>query len=259
VPDTLHGAPLLPHSPKSPLPILLLHGGKISSRWYSHQITHLTHTHPHRPIIALDTRAHGRSTDDLSLPLSYALFASDVVALLSHLNVPRVAVIGWSDGANTALQILMSPSYSSLIERAFLFGANYRPDQLNVTGLLGIPFLADLAGRMQSEYEVVKPAKGAWEVFKGRMDAMQGVLPTWGEGDFGGIKTLYEDERGAPIVWFTDGAEEEIVLRRVVGDMKGMVRGSSLVLLPDVGHFAPLQDPGTFNAMLDRWLARARG
>ena len=43
------------------------------------------------------------------------------------------------------------------------------------------------------------------------------------------------------------------------GDMKGMVRGSSLVLLPDVGHFAPLQDPGTFNAMLDRWLARARG
>ncbi|KAK0641476.1 Alpha/Beta hydrolase protein [Cercophora newfieldiana] len=256
---TLHGAPLPPLNSKpnpNHLPILLLHGGKISSRWYAHQITHLTRTHPHRPIIALDTRAHGRSTDDLSVPLSYTLFASDAAALLSHLGVSRVAIIGWSDGANTALQMAMS--HASFVDRIFAFGANYQPDQLNVTGLLGMPFLGDLAGRMKSEYEELSPTPEGYDTFASRMEVMQGALPAWGAADFAGIKTLYQEPRTAPIVWVVDGAEEEIVMRRVPGEIRDMIWGSSLVLLPDVGHFAPLQDPGTFNALLDQWLARKR-
>ncbi|KAK0627315.1 Alpha/Beta hydrolase protein [Immersiella caudata] len=255
---SLYGAPLPsrngPKPPKPNLPILLLHGGKISSRWFTHQITHLTSSHPSHPIIALDTRAHGRSTDDPSTPLSYTLFASDAVALLSHLGVPRAAIIGWSDGANTALQ--MAISHPSYVDRIFAFGANYKPDQLNVTGLMGMPFLADLAGRMESEYKELSSTPEGWESFKKRMDEMQGKLPDWGAKEFGGIKTLFEDAEKAPIVWVVDGAEEEVVMRRVPGEIREMIAGSNLVLLPDVGHFGPLQDPGTFNVMLDRWLER---
>ncbi|KAK4454469.1 Alpha/Beta hydrolase protein [Podospora aff. communis PSN243] len=290
----LYGAPLpssngpKPPTSKTNAPILLLHGvspqlnasipptahhphlypllhqttltptkGKISSRWFTHQITHLTQSHPHTTIITLDTRAHGRSADDLTVPLSYTLFASDAVALLTHLSIPRAAIIGWSDGANTALQMAMS--YPSFVDRIFAFGANYRADQLNVTGLMGIPFLADLAGRMESEYKEVSATPGGYEVFEKRVDEMQAKLPDWGEREFGEIKTLFEEPRTAPVVWVVDGAEEEVVQRRVPGEIRDMIAGSGLVLLPDVGHFAPLQDPGTFNAMLDRWLARERG
>ena len=84
-------------------PVVFLHGGKISSRWWSNLIEDLKPSFT-CSVIAIDARAHGRSTDDLSIPLSYDLFARDAIALLDVLNIPRASFVGWSDGANTALE-----------------------------------------------------------------------------------------------------------------------------------------------------------
>ena len=46
----------------------------------------------------------------------------DAVALLNHLSLKRVAVVGWSDGAIVGLDLAMN--YSSRIERVFAHGAN---------------------------------------------------------------------------------------------------------------------------------------
>lgn len=258
---TLYGPPLTDNRHK--LPVVLLHGGKISSRWFSHQIKYLSSPPLSHPVIAIDTRSHGQSSDDPTVPLSYSLFANDTATLLrSHLGISRAGFGGWSDGANTILSLLIdhhSTPNSALVDRAFIFGANYRPDQLNVTGLLGIPFLGDLAGRMQAEWTALTPVMPKdYTIFNTRMSAMQESSPLWNGGDFAKIKTLYQDPKNAPIIWIVDGDSEEIVQRQVAGELRDMIRGSSLVVLPEAGHFAPVQDPQTFNALLGRWISRQR-
>ncbi|KAK0392644.1 hypothetical protein NLU13_2139 [Sarocladium strictum] len=234
------------------LPVLFLHGGKSCSRWWGEQIDYVSRLG--HPVIAIDTRAHGRSSDDIRVPLSYDLFADDVSALMIHLELPRAGLVGWSDGANTALSMAMR--YSKQVDRLLAFGANYNPDQVNATGVEGIPFLSDLAARMKRDYISLSPTPGNFATFSARVDTMQSQYPTWSSKDFARIPTSYQDASHAPITWMVDGDSEEVVVRRVPGEIRDMVWGSSLVTLPDVSHFAPVQDPETFNAVIGRWLSR---
>lgn len=235
-------------------PIVFQHGGKINSNWWALQIRHIAGKG--HPVIAIDTRAHGRSNDDPEVPLSYDLFANDTVALLEHLKVSRASVVGWSDGANTALSLTMH--HGEKVDRAFVFGANYQPDQANITGIMELPFLDDLQNRMKSEYQALSPNPEKFDDFMAKMATMQSTLPDWNDKSLAQIKTRFQDPSHAPIIWIGDGDSEEVVQRRVAGEMRDMIRGSSLVTLPGVGHFGPLQDPDTFNAILDRWLADPR-
>jgi pimeloyl-ACP methyl ester carboxylesterase len=55
----------------------------------------------HRAVL-IDSRGHGRSTRDLR-SFTYELMASDVLAVMDALQLERAAIVGWSDGACTAL------------------------------------------------------------------------------------------------------------------------------------------------------------
>lgn len=68
------------------------------------------------------TRGEGRSPYKNFTKFHYDDFARDAIALLDHLNISTVAVLGWSDGAITALDLAMN--YTSRIERVFAHGAN---------------------------------------------------------------------------------------------------------------------------------------
>jgi pimeloyl-ACP methyl ester carboxylesterase len=230
-------------------PVVFLHGGKINSNWWGHQIQHVADKG--YPVIALDTRGHGRSSDDDAVSFSYDLFADDTAALLAHLKVPKASVVGWSDGANTALSLAMR--YGDKIDRALVFGANYQPDQVNIEGMLAIPFLGDVKNRMKSEYEALSPHPANFEKFMAKMGLMQGALPNWNEESFARIKTRLEDPIHAPIMWIADGASEEIIPRKVFREIRDMIPGSSQIVVR-VGHFGPLQNPDIFNDLLDRWL-----
>lgn len=245
----LYGPPLTCGTP----PVVFLHGGKISARWWAHQIEHVANA-GFFPVIAVDTRAHGRSTDDPAVPLSYDLFADDVAALLVHLGVPTASVVGWSDGANTSLALAMR--HVEMVDRIFVFGANYNANQANVEGIKAVPFLEDLGNRMKSEYQELSATPERFDGFMERVSTMQAELPAWDAADFARIKTLYEDPVRALIVWIVSGDSEEFIQHKVAGELRDMIRGSSLVILPEAGHLAPLQDPETFNCMLDRWLSR---
>ncbi|KAK1238242.1 hypothetical protein MKX08_002821 [Trichoderma sp. CBMAI-0020] len=235
------------------IPVVFLHGGKINSNWWGLQIKHVADKG--YPVIALDTRGHGRSSDDDTVSFSYDLFADDTAALLAYLKVPRASVVGWSDGANTALSLAMR--YGDKLDRALIFGANYQPDQVNIEGMLAIPFLGDVKSRMKLEYEALSPHPGKFESFMAKMGLMQGALPDWNEQSFAQIKTRLEDPIHAPIMWIVDGALEEIIPRRVFREIRDMIPGSAQIVV-QVGHFGPLQDPDAFNALLDRWLGENR-
>ena len=103
-------------------PLLLLHGNGQSIAAFHHQIGELAR---YFRVIAVDTRAQGKSRDATTTPLSYDQFAADAQLLLDALHLGRVSILGWSDGANTALKLALAHPES--VQRLVLMGANLFP------------------------------------------------------------------------------------------------------------------------------------
>lgn len=99
-------------------PLLLLHGNRGSIADFKHQIPALSRQFH---LIAVDTRGQGRSTED-GKTYTYDLFAEDMDALLDHLHLDSVNVLGWSDGGNTGLILAMK--YPRRVGRLATMGAN---------------------------------------------------------------------------------------------------------------------------------------
>ena len=71
-------------------PLLLIHGGLGHADLWAAQVTALSEDFR---VIVADTRGHGRSTHD-GRPYSYDLLADDYLALLDHLQINKVHLIG---------------------------------------------------------------------------------------------------------------------------------------------------------------------
>ncbi|KAK2779113.1 hypothetical protein FQN53_001549 [Emmonsiellopsis sp. PD_33] len=123
-------------------------------------------------VIAIDSRAHGRSSDDQLIPLSYAQMARDVIALMDELEIPRFSVVGWSDGAILGLEIAMN--YESRLDRFF---STYQVSNLNGTGAGRSPVLALLGARVENEYKALSPTPDQYNVFIRRKNKMQSTQP----------------------------------------------------------------------------------
>ena len=81
-------------------PVILLHGGLCNSRNWGYQVPALLKD-GYRAIL-IDSRGHGRSTRD-TRPYTYDQMASDVLAVMKALRIKKAGLVGWSDGACTAL------------------------------------------------------------------------------------------------------------------------------------------------------------
>ncbi|MEY2937068.1 MAG: hypothetical protein RL033_7817 [Pseudomonadota bacterium] len=85
-------------------PLLLLHGGGSSiDVTYGRILPHLAER---RRVLALDEQAHGRSSDRAA-PVRFTSSADDAAELLRQLDVERVDVMGFSNGASVALQLAL--------------------------------------------------------------------------------------------------------------------------------------------------------
>ena len=100
-------------------PILLLHGNGGSIENFVYQIPELS---KHFKVIAVDSRAQGRTTDSDS-EITYALMASDMSELIDKLGLGKVNVVGWSDGGNIGLE--MAYAYPEQLLKVVALGANY--------------------------------------------------------------------------------------------------------------------------------------
>lgn len=103
-------------------PVLLLHGNGQSIADFSKQIPDLAKQYR---VIAVDTRAHGKSGDSDNEKLSYDLFAEDLKILLDSLHIPKAHIVGWSDGGNTGLT--MAIKYPEYVNKLMIMGANLNP------------------------------------------------------------------------------------------------------------------------------------
>lgn len=83
-------------------PLVLLHGGGSTIESSFGRVIPLFSKD--RQLICVELQAHGR-TGDRNTDLSFQQDADDVAALLKNLNIEKADILGFSNGANTALQI----------------------------------------------------------------------------------------------------------------------------------------------------------
>jgi pimeloyl-ACP methyl ester carboxylesterase len=81
-------------------PLILLHGGLGAIEMFGPNLPALASG---RRVIAVDLQGHGR-TADIDRPLSVALMADDVAALIRYLKLERPDIMGYSLGGGVALQ-----------------------------------------------------------------------------------------------------------------------------------------------------------
>lgn len=108
-------------------PLLLIHGNGGSIDNLKNQIPFFSR---HYKVIAIDSRAHGRSVDP-SDSLSFEMMADDFNALLDSMRLDSAYVIGWSDGGINGL--LLAIRHPDKVKKLAITGANLWPDTTGLT------------------------------------------------------------------------------------------------------------------------------
>ncbi|MGB6488830.1 MAG: alpha/beta hydrolase [Steroidobacteraceae bacterium] len=215
------------------VPVLLLHGGSLNSNYFGLLIPELT-KHGYR-VIATDSRGQGRSARAPG-PITYHMMANDVIRLLDRLHIRQVSLVGWSDGGITGLDLAIN--HPERLHRLFAYGAN-----TDVAGVYGnadkAPTVIAFEARAKQEYRQLSPTPDDWDSFLAVMGHMWSTEPDFTAGQLQSIRVP---------TTIADGEYEEIIKPQHTRYIAATIPNAKLVILPDVSHFAILQDPAEFNA-----------
>lgn len=219
-------------------PVLLLHGGLGSTLNWGSQLPALTGKHK---VIALDSRGHGRSTRSAQ-PFGYDLMASDVLAMMDHLKLDKVSIVGWSDGGIIGLVLAMQ--HPERVAKLFAYGANYNVSGVNPAVETNEVF-GTAIGMAMENYQKLSPTPGDFDNFLKQISGMWFSQPDFKPEQLGAIKV--------PTV-IADGQYEEAILPAHTVELAKLIPGSKLVIIPNVSHMGMWQDPSAFNKEMTAFL-----
>lgn len=107
-------------------PLVLLHINGGSIKLFENQIPYFAKKYK---VIAVDSRAQGRSTDTRD-SLSFEQMADDINALLDSLHIKQSNIIGWSDGGITGM--IMALRHPEKVKKLVVSGPNIYPDTTGI-------------------------------------------------------------------------------------------------------------------------------
>lgn len=210
-------------------PLLLIHGNGASIGSMAAQIEHFRKT---RKVIAMDTRDHGRSSDSPG-PIDYEKMTDDQAALIDHLGLGPVDVVGWSDGGIEAL--LLGLRHPTKVRKLVAMAANLNPKALYPeTDKLVRDMLADAGGRPdtpQTRREI-------------KVTGMMLVEPNIDPANLAKVT--------APTLVIS-GDEDMVRLDHTVQIYESLPN-ANLAVIPNSTHLVPYDDPQTFNAVVEKFL-----
>ena len=192
-------------------------------------------------MIALDSRGHGRSTRSAQA-FGYDLMASDVLAMMDHLKLDKVSIVGWSDGGIIGLVLAMQ--HPDRVSKLFAYGANYNVSGVNPTVETN-PVFGQAIGMAMENYQKLSPTPGDFDNFLKQISGMWFSQPDFKPEQLGSIKV--------PTV-IADGQYEEAILPAHTVELAKLIPGSKLVIIPNVSHMGMWQDPAAFNKEMTAFL-----
>lgn len=236
--------------------VLLIHGLGSSALDWEYQLPALKDY----KVIALDLRGHGRSSRAAG-PYSMQMFSNDVAALLKHLQITSIQVVGLSLGGGIAFQLALD--HPDLVKTLVI--VNSGPHAVMETWvqrlaiwlrfvvlrISGLPKL----GAMVSSKLYPKPehahkrrtfeerfAQNDKDSYRASLKALLGwtVQHRLGEIQCPTLM-LTADQDYTPVAWKE-------------GYVRQLAKGE-LVVIPDSHHAMPMENPEPFNAALLRFLS----
>lgn len=224
-------------------PLLLINGGAATIESWFGQIPEFR---GHYQIIAADSRGHGRTADGDG-PINFDLLASDYVALLDHLGVKNVSVVGWSDGGVIGLR--MAISRADLVKRLVTLGSHSRPEGMTAE------FRREIEGSSPENfpailvdgYKALSPdGPEHWPVVFNKLKTMWLTLPDIAEADLEKIKS--------PVLLLV--GEHDIIRRDESERLARLLPGASLRVLKGASHYSPVEIPKVVNAAILEFLGQ---
>ncbi len=212
-------------------PVIFLHGGLANTDYWGNQVPAVA---AHHTVILMDSRGHGRSTRD-ARPYGYDLMADDVIALMDSLQIPKADIVGWSDGGILGLDLAMR--YKDRIGKVFAFAANTVTSGVK-DGVEKNPTFAAYIERAGREYRTLSATPDDYNAFVEQISRMWAEQPNWSDAQLKEIDT--------PVL-VVDGDHDEAIKRDHTEYIAATIPHAGLLILPDVSHFAFLQDPEQFN------------
>jgi pimeloyl-ACP methyl ester carboxylesterase len=212
-------------------PVIFLHGGLANSDYWGNQVPAVAAYHQ---VIVMDSRGHGRSTRD-ARPYGYDLMADDVIALMDVLKIGKADIVGWSDGGIIGIDLAMR--HKDRIGRVFAFAANTVTAGV-VEGVEKNPTFARYIERAGHEYAAHSATPKQYDAFVDQISKMWAEQPNWTDVQLKAIDT--------PVL-VVDGDHDEAITREHTEYIAATIPHAGLLLLPNVSHFAFLQDPQLFN------------
>jgi pimeloyl-ACP methyl ester carboxylesterase len=220
--------------------VVLLHGGLGHSGNWGYQVPALI-KNGFRAVV-IDSRGHGRSTRDAK-PYSYELMASDVLAVMDTIRLEKAGLVGWSDGACIAL--ILAAKVPLCFTGVFFFACNMDPS--GVKPIDASPTLDRCFARHAKDYAQLSGTPDNFKDFVTAVAHMQQTQPNYTADDLAKI--------GVPVV-IAHSEHEEFIKREHAEYLARTIPNADFVSLPGLSHFAPLQRPEQFNAVMLAFLGK---
>jgi pimeloyl-ACP methyl ester carboxylesterase len=220
--------------------VILLHGGLGNAGNWGYQVPALVRFG--RTVVVIDSRGHGRSTRDAG-PFGYDRIAGDVLAVMDHLGLEKASLVGWSDGACTAL--ILADKHPQRVSGVLFFACNMDP-----SGALPFeptPVIDRCFNRHRLDYKALSATPGEFETFVADVSRMMESEPNYSAEQLADIRV--------PVA-VVIGENDEFIRRDHADYLARTIPHAELVVLPGVSHFAPLQRPELFNRAVLGFLDR---
>jgi len=217
--------------------VLLLHGAGAFLESMHYFITGLAPTHT---VIAVDSRAQGRSTDS-NAPLTYAQMGDDMIRLMDALHIKQIDVVGWSDGGIVGLDMAMK--HPDRVRRLVAISANYDVNGIDAAQL-SPNFEADMMREIKPIYDAIAPDPPHFPAMVKKVTWMVHHEPHYSLAELGHIRARTLILAG----------EHDIILRAHTDALAAAIPGSKKIIVPRASHIGPLEQPDVYNRLAMEFL-----
>jgi pimeloyl-ACP methyl ester carboxylesterase len=201
--------------------LLLLHGNGGSIRSHRNRIEYFKKDFQ---VIAIDSRAHGKSVDDKNPSLTYVQMADDIKVLMDTLKIDSAYVWGQSDGG--ILGLILASKYPKKVAKLAAFGANIFPGKKAVYD--------EIDKMVMDTVKVTKDPKTI------KLYNLLAYQPNITEKDLKKIK--------CPVLLMS-GDRDAIRLEHTIKIFDN-IENSNLFVMPGATHFGSYEKPDLFNMVL---------
>lgn len=241
-------------------PLVLLHPVTANRYFWIHQVFSLAQTHQ---VIVLDHRGHGLSSRPAA-GYSVPAMTADLLAVLGHAKVERATLVGNSIGGMIAVQAALdAPArVSALVVVSSATGlAPLVPPEVRTAyqerfeATFAFVMKGAISARTRRERPEVQAFLSALsQVRENFVPAVLQACVADPQGVFDWDQSERLGELRVPSLILA-GAEDQMVPIEATRALAEAIPGARFELVPEVGHYQPLERPVEFNERLAAFLA----